>query len=306
MLERFTDSARRRVESARAHAVDATAGEVRPEHLLLALIDGEDCLAVRVLAGLGAAAPEVRESLDRHRLRYVDGLDDDDVEALRAIGIDLDEVVRRIDRNLGGPAVPPGRGGRGSRGRRRRCSSSRCGRRSRCGTTTSAPSTCCSGWRAATTGWSRTRSRRSAWSRSAARRGRRCRPEGRLTVSVRGREVGLLREGGPLPTGGRQFRKRHHWVMSFYEAAASRYDTMEYRFCGRSGLKLPAISLGLWQNFGDDRPEETQRAILRRAFDRGVTHFDLANNYGPPYGRAEDQLRPLPTRGLRRATVTSW
>ena len=62
---------------------------------------------------------------------------------------------------------------------------------------------------------------------------------------------------------------------------------MEYRFTGRSGLKLPALSLGLWQNFGDDRPEETQRAILRRAFDRGVTHFDLANNYGPPYGKAE-------------------
>jgi L-glyceraldehyde 3-phosphate reductase len=70
-------------------------------------------------------------------------------------------------------------------------------------------------------------------------------------------------------------------------AAPDRYDTMEYRFTGRSGLKLPAISLGLWQNFGDDRPEETQRAILRRAFDRGVTHFDLANNYGPPYGQAE-------------------
>lgn len=62
---------------------------------------------------------------------------------------------------------------------------------------------------------------------------------------------------------------------------------MQYRFCGRSGLKLPAISLGLWQNFGDDRPMETQRAIVRRAFDRGVTHFDLANNYGPPYGQAE-------------------
>ena len=75
--------------------------------------------------------------------------------------------------------------------------------------------------------------------------------------------------------------------MSDYEAAADRYDTMEYRFCGRSGLKLPVISLGLWQNFGDDKPEETQRAVLRRAFDRGVTHFDLANNYGPPYGRAE-------------------
>jgi L-glyceraldehyde 3-phosphate reductase len=65
---------------------------------------------------------------------------------------------------------------------------------------------------------------------------------------------------------------------------------MAYRYCGRSGLKLPALSLGLWQNFGTDRPEETQRAILRRAFDRGVTHFDLANNYGPPYGRAEENM----------------
>ncbi|MGN0063698.1 MAG: L-glyceraldehyde 3-phosphate reductase [Nocardioides sp.] len=72
--------------------------------------------------------------------------------------------------------------------------------------------------------------------------------------------------------------------------AADRYDSMDYRFCGTSGLKLPALSLGLWQNFGTDRPEETQRAILRRAFDRGVTHFDLANNYGPPYGRAEENF----------------
>ena len=72
-----------------------------------------------------------------------------------------------------------------------------------------------------------------------------------------------------------------------YQAADDRYENLEYRFTGRSGLKLPALSLGLWQNFGDDRPEETQRAILRRAFDRGVTHFDLANNYGPPYGQAE-------------------
>ncbi len=78
-----------------------------------------------------------------------------------------------------------------------------------------------------------------------------------------------------------------------HEAAADRYDDssgMDYRFTGRSGLKLPALSLGLWQNFGTDRPEETQRAILRRAFDRGVTHFDLANNYGPPYGRAEENF----------------
>ncbi|MER0447994.1 L-glyceraldehyde 3-phosphate reductase [Streptomyces sp. Edi4] len=66
-----------------------------------------------------------------------------------------------------------------------------------------------------------------------------------------------------------------------------RYDSMEYRRTGRSGLKLPAVSLGLWHNFGDDRALESQRAILRRAFDLGVTHFDLANNYGPPAGSAE-------------------
>ncbi|HET9500468.1 MAG TPA: L-glyceraldehyde 3-phosphate reductase [Marmoricola sp.] len=75
-----------------------------------------------------------------------------------------------------------------------------------------------------------------------------------------------------------------------YEAAGDRYDSTDYRFTGRSGLQLPPISLGLWQNFGTDRPEETQRAVLRRAFDRGVTHFDLANNYGPPYGRAEENF----------------
>jgi L-glyceraldehyde 3-phosphate reductase len=73
-----------------------------------------------------------------------------------------------------------------------------------------------------------------------------------------------------------------------YDAAADRYDDkMPYRRTGRSGLKLPAVSLGLWQNFGDESPLSTQRAILRRAFDLGVTHFDLANNYGPPFGSAE-------------------
>jgi L-glyceraldehyde 3-phosphate reductase len=69
--------------------------------------------------------------------------------------------------------------------------------------------------------------------------------------------------------------------------AQDRYDRMQYRRSGRSGLDLPAVSLGLWNNFGDDRPLETARALLRRAFDLGVTHFDLANNYGPPYGSAE-------------------
>lgn len=72
-----------------------------------------------------------------------------------------------------------------------------------------------------------------------------------------------------------------------YVPASSRYDNMSYNRSGRSGLKLPALSLGLWHNFGHERPIDTQRAILRRAFDLGVTHFDLANNYGPPYGSAE-------------------
>lgn len=75
-----------------------------------------------------------------------------------------------------------------------------------------------------------------------------------------------------------------------YTAHPDRYADMPYRRTGRSGLKLPALSLGLWHNFGPDRPVATQRAILRRAFDLGVTHFDLANNYGPPPGAAESAL----------------
>lgn len=75
-----------------------------------------------------------------------------------------------------------------------------------------------------------------------------------------------------------------------YLAADNRYDVQPYRRCGRSGLLLPAVSLGFWHNFGDDKPIETQRAIMRRAFDLGVTHFDLANNYGPPYGAAETNV----------------
>jgi L-glyceraldehyde 3-phosphate reductase len=75
-----------------------------------------------------------------------------------------------------------------------------------------------------------------------------------------------------------------------YSAAADRYASMTYARCGNSGLKLPEISLGLWNNFGDDKPLATQRAILRRAFDLGVTHFDIANNYGPPAGSAESNF----------------
>jgi L-glyceraldehyde 3-phosphate reductase len=81
-----------------------------------------------------------------------------------------------------------------------------------------------------------------------------------------------------------------------YRAADARYDTMTYRRCGRSGLLLPLLSLGLWHNFGDDKPLQVQRDILHRAFDLGITHFDLANNYGPPYGSAERNFGGLLAR----------
>jgi len=84
-----------------------------------------------------------------------------------------------------------------------------------------------------------------------------------------------------------------------WAAADERYDRMTYRRSGRSGLQLPAVSLGLWHNFGHDRPRDTQRAIVRRAFDLGVTHFDLANNYGPPYGSAEENFGRLLATDLR-------
>src|SRR6185437_15538823 len=85
-----------------------------------------------------------------------------------------------------------------------------------------------------------------------------------------------------------------------YLPSPQRYESIQYRRCGRSGIDLPLLSLGLWHNFGNTRPWETQRDICRRAFDLGITHFDLANNYGPPYGSAEvnfgrilaDDLRP--------------
>ena len=78
-----------------------------------------------------------------------------------------------------------------------------------------------------------------------------------------------------------------------YVPADGRYEHMRYRRCGRSGLQLPGVSLGLWQNFGYDRPLDTSRAIVRRAFDLGISHFDLANNYGPPYGSAEENFGRL-------------
>jgi L-glyceraldehyde 3-phosphate reductase len=87
--------------------------------------------------------------------------------------------------------------------------------------------------------------------------------------------------------------------VSRYPPAEDRYERIPYRRCGRSGLKLPALSLGLWQNFGDDRPLANSRAILRRAFDLGITHFDLANNYGPPYGTAEKNFGRLMAEDFR-------
>jgi L-glyceraldehyde 3-phosphate reductase len=84
-----------------------------------------------------------------------------------------------------------------------------------------------------------------------------------------------------------------------YVAADERYERMPYRRCGRSGLQLPTISLGLWQNFGGERPLEESRAILRRAFDLGITHIDLANNYGPPYGSAEETFGRALEKDLR-------
>src|ERR1700683_2207090 len=84
-----------------------------------------------------------------------------------------------------------------------------------------------------------------------------------------------------------------------YVAAADRYQQIGYRRCGRSGIQLPEGSLGLWHNFGDDRPLENSRAILRRAFDLGITHFDLANNYGVPYGSAEKNFGRIMREDLR-------
>lgn len=96
--------------------------------------------------------------------------------------------------------------------------------------------------------------------------------------------------------------------MTTYQAADSRYESMPYRRTGKSGLDLPALSLGLWHNFGHTTPFETQRSVLRRAFDLGVTHFDLANNYGPPYGSAEENFgrhMTLDFKGYRDEMIIS-
>ena len=137
----------------------------------------------------------------------------------------------------------------------------------------------------------------------------------RIQIMRLGRRVAVVTPQTPLDAGGRGDHDRARTASGIrstnrrtdmsYEPAADRYDRMLYRRCGRSGLLLPAVSLGLWWNFGHDRPLETSRAIVRRAFDLGVTHFDLANNYGPPYGSAEENfgrlLRRRPAAVPRRA-----
>ena len=104
---------------------------------------------------------------------------------------------------------------------------------------------------------------------------------GRTANGAGGSLPGKLKEWAAVP------QNAETGPASVYAPAPDRYEQVEYRRCGRCGLQLAPISLGLWQNFGDDRPLGVSRAILRRAFDRGITHFDLANNYGPPYGSAE-------------------
>ena len=110
------------------------------------------------------------------------------------------------------------------------------------------------------------------------------------------------RQAGPMPQTD-PTEDRPDPTSPFQQAfrpAPDRYERMPYRRCGRSGLRLPAVSLGLWHNFGDDRPIDGQRAILRRAVDLGVTHIDLANNYGPPYGSAETNFGRVLARGPGR------
>ena len=130
----------------------------------------------------------------------------------------------------------------------------------------------------------------------------------KLTVTPRGRWGlrGARMSRGAAPRGvvsevlARTGRPRLcETVRMSYVADADRYERLPYRRCGRSGLQLPVISLGLWQNFGDVSPLARQRAILRRAFDLGVTHFDLANNYGPPYGTAEINFGRIMREDLR-------
>src|SRR5918912_924620 len=137
--------------------------------------------------------------------------------------------------------------------------------------------------------------RRRAGGNRALPRRRTRRDARRLVARLRrqGQGVGAVRR-----RRGRDRRRLARRAMTF-AAAPDRYDRMPYRRCGRSGLKLPAISLGLWHNFGFDRPLDDGRAIVRRAFDLGITHFDLANNYGPPYGSAEENFGLLMEKDLR-------
>jgi L-glyceraldehyde 3-phosphate reductase len=123
---------------------------------------------------------------------------------------------------------------------------------------------------------------------------------GGLNLSERtDRDRGELSSAAGLACDTRQMAYNRELGPVRYVADPDRYEPMVYRRCGRSGIQLPAISLGLWQNFGDDRPLADSRAIIRRAFDLGITHFDLANNYGPPYGSAETNFGRILAEDLR-------
>tara|TARA_B100001146_G_scaffold136285_1_gene119511 strand:- start:1033 stop:2259 length:1227 start_codon:yes stop_codon:yes gene_type:complete len=128
---------------------------------------------------------------------------------------------------------------------------------------------------------------------------------GRGRIPPRDRSSGCRgSDPGGMQRPGRKTKERDQ----MYQPDSHRYDRMTYRRCGRSGLKLPAISLGLWHNFGHDTPHQTKRDICRKAFDLGITHFDLANNYGPPPGSAEEafgEIRRQDFAGLRDQMIVS-
>src|SRR5690348_10257427 len=138
---------------------------------------------------------------------------------------------------------------------------------------------------------------------SMRRSGADSRDEGAGGARVGGPVGGESRRGATGADAGTQCEDHPMATPPPYAPEPDRYAGFTsgsgFRRCGRSGLDLPVISLGLWQNFGDDRSLDTQRAILRRAFDRGVTHFDLANNYGPPYGSAEANFGTLYAQDFR-------
>ncbi len=231
MFERFTKPAREVVERTRQIAIESRASQDRPEHLFAALLWDDQCLAVRVLELPGGTRERLRDELDQRGLAYVDGLDDEDAAALASIGIDLEEVVRRMGTATLRQASSPAH--RGSRVRRRRCSSWRCARRLRSSTTTSAPSTSCSGWCARAT-----RSCATPWSRRASTP-RRCGPrspkpyEGRLSepASLPAVTKSISSSTRPSSAGSRSWKPRTPPRMCFQARAMSAWSRCGQPHC---------------------------------------------------------------------------